>query len=82
MCDAKQQEECRAEIDDEDKFEWMCNNCPKSKQRSQDLHPYTRKLLLVRRLRQAGYPLAAGDLTYEEWLDLGRLEQCLETPRL
>jgi len=41
---------------------------------------YTLKLLRVRLLRQAGYPLHANDLTPEEWQDLGRIEQWVQTP--
>jgi len=29
-------------------------------------------------LQQAGYPLAADDLTLEEWFDLGRVRTALE----
>jgi len=61
-----------------DNLEWTCKNC--QKKRAEDLHPYTLKLLRIRMLREAGYPLCVNDLTYEEWLDLGRLEQCLQTP--
>jgi len=54
---------------------WACENCPKT--RASDLHPYTSKLLTIRRLRQAGYPLEANDLTYEEWLDLGQVQEAM-----
>lgn len=29
-------------------------------------------------MRRAGYPLERNDLTYEEWLDLGRVEQVVK----
>ena len=61
-----------------DNLEWACENC--QKMRAEDLDPYTIKLLRIHTLREAGYPFRANDLTYEEWLDLGRLEQCLQTP--
>lgn len=32
-------------------------------------------------LRDAGYPFTKNDLTLEEWLDLGRLENFLKTKR-
>ena len=56
-------------------LDWTCRNCPKKK--AEDLHPYTHKLLNLRMLRMAGYPFRANDLTYEEWLDLGQMEQML-----
>lgn len=55
---------------------WACEHCPKSRQA--DLHPYTNKLLYLRSLQIGGYPLAADDLSLEEWMDLGRLKQTLE----
>jgi hypothetical protein len=59
---------------------WSCAHCPKK--RPADLNIYTHKLLRLRRLQQAGYPFHANDLTYEEWLDLGRVNECLRTPPL
>ncbi|MBW2591840.1 MAG: hypothetical protein JRE58_02350 [Deltaproteobacteria bacterium] len=35
---------------------------------------YTIKLFRLRRLRLAGYPFAADDLTVEEWMDLGKID--------
>ena len=64
--------------EDDENREWTCAHCPKT--RLEDLNPYTHKLLRLRMLRAAGYPFEANDLTYEEWLDLGRLNQWLETP--
>lgn len=56
-------------------LEWACDHCPKKK--AGDLHPYTIKLFRLRRLRMAGYPFEADDLTVEEWMDLGMLEDRL-----
>jgi len=56
-------------------LEWACDNCPKKK--AEDLHPYTIKIFRLRWLRQAGYPFEANDLTVEEWMDLGRIEEAL-----
>jgi hypothetical protein len=36
------------------------------------------KLLSLRTLKKAGYPLEANDLNYEEWMDLGRVCQALD----
>jgi hypothetical protein len=33
-------------------------------------------------MKNGGYPFRANDLTIEEWIDLGRIEQCLQTPTL
>ena len=76
MCGEKEQAKCEAEFDGN--LEWACDNC--EKKRIGDLHPYTHKLFRIRMLREAGYPLRANDITYDEWVDLGRLEQCLKTP--
>lgn len=76
MCFADEEEKCAAEF--EDNLKWACDNCPK--RRADDLHEYTQKLIRLRSLRMAGYPFGADDLTLEEWIDLGRLEQCLQTP--
>ena len=76
MCDEKEQAKCEEEFGDN--LEWTCENCKKT--RSEDLHPYTLKLFRIRMLREAGYPFRANDITYDEWVDLGRLEQCLQTP--
>jgi len=73
-----EQERLRCEVEAGEMVEWSCAHCPKA--RPEDLHAYTLKLLWIRTLRRAGYPLAADDLTCEEWVDLGRLEQCLQTP--
>ena len=40
---------------------------------------YTKKLLRLRMLRMGGYPFDKNELTYDEWLDLGKLEQWLPT---
>lgn len=76
MCNEKERAECKYKF--EDNLEWACESC--EKQRAGDLHPYTLKLFKLRMLREAGYPFRANDITYDEWIDLGRLEQCLKTP--
>ena len=76
LCDAAEQARCREEIDDDDNLEWACKQCEKKK--LADLHDYTIKLIGLHNLQTAGYPLSAGDLTLEEWQDLGRLKLCLQ----
>ena len=62
---------------DELELEWTCaNNCPKIQE--EDISDYTRKLLRIRMLQSAGFPLDADSLTYEEWLDLGSVNQSFE----
>jgi hypothetical protein len=57
-------------------LEWACANCPKKK--FSTLHPYTLKLLNLAALQKGGFPLAADDLSLEEWVDLGRLKETLQ----
>ena len=60
----------------EDGLSWACARCPKK--RSDDLHPYTTKLIELYGLQRGGYPFAADDLTLDEWQDLGKIRQALE----
>lgn len=74
ICSDEEQKKCSAEFGDN--LEWACANCEKKKSvEDLDISPYTGKLLRLRLMRIAGYPLAANDLTSEEWEDLGELEQ-------
>lgn len=61
-------------------LDWMCQNCEKRKREEVLAHPYIKKLLNSRLLHLGGYPFGKNDFTAEEWRDLGRIEQCLETP--
>lgn len=63
----------------EEGLEWACGKC--EKRRVSDLHPYTLQVFRLRRLRLAGYPFRAGDLTPEAWEDLGRAEEVVEELR-
>ena len=74
ICNDNEVEKCREEYD-EPELAWACENCPKVP--DWQIHPYTRKLLNIRKLYQAGFPLDREMLTYEEWLDLGRVNECL-----
>lgn len=77
ICSPEEEARCEQEFGAEN-LAWACENCPKA--RVSDLSGYTKKLLLARQLQRAGYPFDADSFTLEEWLDLGRLKQCLETP--
>ena len=68
-------ETCLEEMD-EIQLAWACENCPKKK--SEEIHDYTRKLLNIRTLQKAGFPLDPEILNYDEWLDLGKVNQWLE----
>lgn len=78
LCDGSEAEACAEDF--EGNLEWACANCPKK--RPEHLSPYTHKLLRLRALKAAGYPFKADDLSPEDWLDLGKVILCLETPRL
>lgn len=54
-------------------LEWACGKCPKKPE--EDIHPYTHKLLQIKALKDAGFPLESDFLEYEEWVDLGRINQ-------
>jgi hypothetical protein len=77
LCGPREEAGCREEMD-AGELEWACENCPKT--RIEELHPYTGKLIRIHNLQTAGYPLAADDLTLDEWIDLGRLKECLTRP--
>lgn len=78
LCTDEEYDKCVKEFGTGRELEWTCDHCPKI--RDTDLHPYTVKLLENRLLKLGGYPFSANDFTPEEWIDLGRLEQCLATP--
>jgi hypothetical protein len=56
---------------------WACAVCEEYL-RPEALSPWTWHLLFLYRLRQAGYPFQANDLSLETWLLLGMLKGILE----
>jgi hypothetical protein len=76
VCNSEEEAKCKVEIGNEEYEQWACKNCEKKKPRS--LHPWTQHLLRLRRLQKAGYPFSKNDLSYEEWLDLGILNELLK----
>lgn len=72
ICDERQQEKCLDEFGEAGR-EWACSRCPQKRWR--DIGPYTRKLLRIDTLRQAGYPLGADDLTVDEWMDMAAISR-------
>lgn len=79
MCSEAEAADCLEEFGDGQNLEWACANCEKA--RGDLIHPYTWWLLKLHKLRLAGYPLRANDLSLEQWLDLGRMTEWA-TPRL
>ena len=75
VCDKEEREKCRVQFGEN--LDWACANCNKRKEK--DLSDYTQKLLRIRTMRIAGYPLKANDLTFEEWMDLGLIEEWLSS---
>lgn len=75
ICGEEEEAKCGNEFGD--KLEWTCKECKKKK--AGDLDLYTMKLLRIRGLRMGGYPFSANDLTPEEWEDLGKVEQWVQT---
>jgi hypothetical protein len=78
LCTEDETAKCLAEFGETKHLEWACANCPKK--RPENIDPYTTKLLRIRQLKKAGYPLKTNELTMEEWFDLGWMESWLQTP--
>lgn len=75
MCTDDEYAQCK--FDYEGNLEWACKHC--ETKRHEDLHPYTHKLLRIHLLRMGGFPMPADDLTLDEWMDLGRITQALDS---
>ena len=73
VCEEEEKRKCRIEVGDN--LDAVCAKCPKKRQT--EISDYTAKLLRVRSMRLAGYPIRANDLTHEEWIDLGKIEAWL-----
>lgn len=59
---------------------WACSACEEYL-RVETISPWTRHLLFLHQLRQAGYPFRANDLSLETWLLLGVTQDVLESPQ-
>jgi hypothetical protein len=78
LCGPEEQRRCRTESG---AFAaWACSVCEEYL-RPEALSPWTRHLLFLHRLRQAGYPFRANDLSLEAWLLLGVVQDVLESQR-
>jgi hypothetical protein len=76
VCTPEEEKKCKAEIGDEEHALWACEQCEKRK--AGNIHPWTEHLLRLRKLQKAGYPFKKEDLSYDEWRDLGTLNQIME----
>lgn len=73
LCTPDEEAKCQAEH--QEFLDRACANCEKLK--PADVHPYTAQLLRLNRLRRAGYPLRADELTLREWDDLALVTETL-----
>lgn len=73
MCGEEEYEECKHTSAN---LEWQCSKC--KKRRPGTIGQWTLHILSLRRLQQAGYPFKANDLDYEEWLDLGIVNETID----
>jgi hypothetical protein len=55
----------------------MCAQCKKKKQ--DDVHPYTKRLLFLRRMIRGGRPYKAGELSDDEWFLLGLINELIDS---
>ncbi len=78
LCRREQQRRCRAE---HGVFaDWACQACQEYL-RVEEVSPWTWHLVFLHRLKKAGYPFRAGDLSLETWLLLGQVEEALKPPQ-
>jgi hypothetical protein len=76
VCDPKQEESCKKQDHSEEIHRWACSVC--EKKRIEDIHPWALHLVDLRRLLKAGYPFGKNDLGYQEWMDLGLMNEMME----
>jgi hypothetical protein len=78
LCRAEQRRRCRAE--NGPFADWACSNCTEYL-RPETISPWTWHLMFLHRLKKAGYPFRANDLSLETWLLLGLVEEALAIPQ-
>ena len=54
-----------------------CDVCDKKK--SSAINPYVYRLIRLRNLQRGGYPFSKNDLDYQTWIDLGTLNDMLDS---
>lgn len=74
LCRPEQRRLCRAEHGGF--AEWACQACAEYL-RPEAVSPWTWHLMFLHRLKKAGYPFRADDLSLETWLLLGLVEEAL-----
>jgi hypothetical protein len=78
LCQPEQRQICRAE---HGAFStWACGACAEYL-RPEAVSPWTWHLMFLYRLKKAGYPFRANDLSLETWLLLGLVEEALAQPQ-
>lgn len=78
LCRPEQRRLCRAE---HGPFaDWACGTCAEYL-RPEAISPWTWHLIFLHRLKKAGYPFRANDLSLETWLLLGQVEEALAKPK-
>lgn len=78
LCRLEQRQTCRAE---HGAFsDWACGACTEYL-RPEAVSPWTWHLMFLHRLKKAGYPFRANDLSLETWLLLGLVEEVLAQPQ-
>jgi hypothetical protein len=60
--------------------DWACGACAEYL-RPEAISPWTWHLMFLHRLKKAGYPFRANDLSLETWLLLGLVEEALAQPQ-
>uniref|UniRef100_A0A7C5EKS5 Uncharacterized protein n=1 Tax=Desulfobacca acetoxidans TaxID=60893 RepID=A0A7C5EKS5_9BACT len=78
LCTPEQKEKCQAE--DGAFAGWACQVC-REYLRVEAIDPWTWHLLWLHRLKKAGYPFRANDLSLELWLLLDLVEEALKPPQ-
>jgi hypothetical protein len=74
LCRPEQRQVCRAE---HGAFaDWACQACAEYL-RPEAVSPWTWHLMFLHRLKKAGYPFRANDLSLETWLLMGLVEEAL-----
>ena len=78
VCDQGSKEQCWKSYKGKlSEFKNLCARCEKKKGRK--ISDWTLHLLDLRRLTLAGYPFGKDDLSYEEWVDLGLINEMLKS---
>jgi len=78
LCGPEEERRCRMESGPF--AAWACTVCAEYL-RPEALSPWTWHLLFLYRLKRAGYPFRANDLSLETWLLLGVVQGILENNR-